>query len=83
MNGQTVPLSRQQLLEKANEMMQEHDDYFAGITATEVEQNGKLLVFRGNYYLDENGLPTRKSTAVFNVFKALTLALSEKYHLAE
>ncbi|QHM71141.1 DUF2498 family protein [Mixta intestinalis] len=83
MNAKTSPLSRQQLIEKANALISEHDDYFAGVKVSEVEQNGHLLVFRGDYFLDENGLPTAKSTAVFNIFKALTVALSEKYHLAE
>lgn len=82
MNAKTVALSREEILEKANALIHEHDDYFAGISASEVEQKGELLIFRGDYFLDENGLPTTKSTAVFNIFKALTLALSEKYHLA-
>jgi hypothetical protein len=83
MNATTSALSREELLKEANALIREHDDYFAGIEASDVEQNGELLVFRGNYFLDENGLPTAKSTAVFNVFKALTVALSEKYHLAD
>ena len=83
MNAPTVALSRAEILEKANALIQEHDDYFAGIHASEVEQKGQLLMFRGDYFLDENGLPTAKSTAVFNIFKALTVALSEKYHLAD
>ena len=82
MNAKTSALSREEILEKANAMIREHDDYFAGISASEVEQNGPLLIFRGDYFLDANGLPTTKSTAVFNIFKALTVALSEKYHLA-
>lgn len=83
MNASTIALPREEILEKANTLIREHDDYFAGICASEVEQKGALLIFRGAYFLDENGLPTAKSTAVFNIFKALTVALSEKYHLAE
>ena len=83
MNVKTSALSRTQLLEKANALILEHDDYFAGMEASDVEQNGQLLLFRGNYFLDENGLPTARSTAVFNVFKKLTVVLSEKYHLAD
>lgn len=83
MNSKTSAVSREELLKEANALIREHDDYFAGIEASDVEQNGELLIFRGNYFLDENGLPTAKSTAVFNVFKALTVALSEKYHLAD
>ena len=83
MNEKTTALSAEEILKQANALMREHDDYFAGMAASEVEQNGTLLVFRGNYFLDEQGLPTAKSTAVFNVFKALTVALSDKYHLAD
>ena len=83
MNAKTMPLSRDAILEKASALIREHDDYFAGVEVSDVEQNGGLLAFRGNYFLDENGLPTAKSTAVFNIFKALTVALSEKYHLAK
>ena len=35
------------------------------------------------YFLDEQGLPTAKSTAVFNMFKHLAHVLSEKYHLVD
>jgi hypothetical protein len=42
-----------------------------------------VLVFSGEYFLDEQGLPTPKSTAVFNMFKYLAHALSEKYHLVD
>ena len=41
----------------------------AGIEATGVEQRNGVLVFSGEYFLDEQGLPTPKSTAVFNMFK--------------
>ena len=42
-----------------------------------------VLVFSGEFYLDEQGLPTAKSTAVFNMFKYLAHELSDKYHLAD
>ena len=51
----------------------------AGIEATGVEQRNGVLVFSGEYFLDEQGLPTPKSTAVFNMFK-YAHTLSEKYH---
>ncbi|QKJ87282.1 DUF2498 family protein [Paramixta manurensis] len=83
MYNETDAIAPDALLEKANALIREHDDYFAGLEATAVEQNGNLLIFRGNYFLDENGLPTSKSTAVFNVFKFLTVELSAKYHLLD
>jgi hypothetical protein len=33
-----------------------------------------VLVFSGEFYLDEQGLPTPKSTAVFNMFKYLAMS---------
>ncbi len=81
MYGETQPISAAELLVKANAMLAEHEDYFRGVEATAVEQNGDVLVFRGNYYLDEQGLPTSRSTIVFNLFKFLAQQLSSQYHL--
>lgn len=81
MYNETQPIEREALLEKANALVAEHDDYFNGLRATDVEQNGDVLVFRGDYFLDADGLPTPKSTRVFNVFKFLALQLSSQYHL--
>ena len=83
MQGTTQPIDRQTLLEKANKLIREHEDTLAGIEATDVVQRNGVLVFSGEFYLDEQGLPTAKSTAVFNMFKYLAHALSEKYHLAD
>lgn len=77
----TQPIEREPLLEIANALIAEHQDYFAGLQATDVEQNGDILVFRGEYFLDQQGLPTSKSTTVFNVFKFLAQQLSSQYHL--
>lgn len=82
MQKNTQAISRQALLEKANTLIREHDDYFAGLEADEVIQQGDVLVFRGPFFLDDEGLPTAKTTAVFNVFKYLALTLSSRYHLA-
>lgn len=82
MSAETESISRQALLEIANQLIQQHDEYFAGIEATEVIQQGEVLVFRGPWFLDDEGLPTAKTTAVFNVFKHLAVVLSAQYHLA-
>lgn len=83
MSQNTTPVSRDRLLSEANAYLQQHEDYLQGIAVTDVEQKGPLLVFKGDYFLDERGLPTRKSTVVFNLFKALTQHFSERYHLTE
>ncbi|ORM69984.1 YciN family protein [Pantoea rwandensis] len=82
MSAETESISRQALLEIANQMIKQHNDYLAGMEAHDVIQQGGVLVFRGPYFLDEDGLPTAKTTAVFNVFKHLAVELSAQYHLA-
>lgn len=83
MQTTSQPIDRQSLLELANKLIREHDDTLAGIEATDVTQRNGVLVFSGDYFLDEQGLPTPKSTAVFNMFKYLAHHLSEKYHLID
>ncbi|WP_380177998.1 DUF2498 family protein [Kalamiella sp. sgz302252] len=78
---QTQAIDKASLLQKANELIAAHDDFFPGLQATDVEQKGDVLVFRGDYFLDEQGLPGKKSTTVFNVFKFLATELSPLYHL--
>ena len=75
------PISKASLLELANQIIKEHDDYLAGMLATDVVEKSGVLVFKGEYFLDEQGLPTNKTTAVFNVFKGLAHALSPQYTL--
>ncbi|ELZ8933416.1 YciN family protein [Cronobacter dublinensis] len=81
MQNITQPIDRASLLAQANKMIREHEDYIVGMEATDVEQKNGVLVFRGEYFMDEQGLPTAKTTAVFNMFKYLAHQLSEKYHL--
>lgn len=83
MQKTTQPIDRQTLLAHANQLIREHEDTLAGIEATGVTQRNGVLVFSGEYFLDEQGLPTGKSTAVFNMFKYLAHELSEKYHLID
>ena len=83
MQSTSQPIDRQSLLTLANQMIRDHEDTMKGIEATGVEQRNGVLVFSGEYYLDEQGLPTPKSTAVFNMFKYLAHELSEKYHLVD
>ncbi|ADO48766.1 YciN family protein [[Enterobacter] lignolyticus] len=83
MQETSKPIDRQSLLAEANRLIREHEDTLAGIEATDVTQRNGVLIFSGEFYLDEQGLPTPKSTAVFNMFKYLAHALSEKYHLID
>lgn len=49
--------------------------------ATQVEEKEGVLVFKGEYFLTEQGLPTEKTTAVFNMFKYLAHHLSPEFTL--
>lgn len=83
MNNDTSPINREALLKEANNIIRQHEDYLHGMVTTDVEQKNGVLVFRGEYFLDPDGLPTAKTTAVFNMFKHLAHRLSEKYHLID
>lgn len=83
MHESTQPIDRDTLLIEANNLIRGHEDYLSGMVATSVTHKNGVLVFGGEYFLDEQGLPTPKSTAVFNMFKYLAHTLSEKYHLQE
>lgn len=83
MHSSTIAIDRKSLLEEANRIIRDHEDYTHEMLATEVEQKRPVLVFRGEFFLDEQGIPTQKTTAVFNMFKHLAHVLSEKYHLVD
>lgn len=79
--GNRKPISSFDLLLIANQIIQDHDDYIEGMRADYVEEKDDVLVFKGEYFLDENGLPTPKTTAVFNMFKYLAHHLSKEFTL--
>ncbi len=74
-------ISENELLMIANHIIQSHDDYIEGMRADSVEEKEDVLVFKGNYFLDEQGLPTTQTTAVFNMFKYLAHHLSKEFTL--
>ncbi len=57
--------------------------YIVGMRADSVEEKEDVLVFKGNYFLDDKGLPTPNTTAVFNMFKYLALHLSKQFTLVQ
>lgn len=75
------PISGFDLLLIANQLIQEHEHYIAGMRADEVTEKDGVLIFKGQYFLDEQGLPTEKTTAVFNMFKYLAHQLSHTFTL--
>ncbi|CZF82389.1 YciN family protein [Grimontia marina] len=77
--AEKTPISADDLLKIANEMIREHDAYIEGMNTDSVEEKAGVMVFKGEYFLDDNGLPTPKTTAVFNMFKYLAHQLSKQY----
>ncbi|EKO3606093.1 YciN family protein [Vibrio metschnikovii] len=75
------PINEFDLLLIANQLIQEHDSYIEGMRTTSVEEKDGVLVFKGEYFLDHQGLPSEKTTAVFNMFKYLTHHLSKQFTL--
>ncbi|CAM4299446.1 MULTISPECIES: YciN family protein [Vibrio] len=73
------PISEFELLLIANNLIQEHDDYIEGMRATSVVEKDDVLIFKGDYFLDDKGLPTQNTTAVFNMFKYLAHHLSKEF----
>lgn len=55
MHKDTQPIDRETLLIEANKIIREHEDTLAGIVATGVTQRNGVLVFSGDYFLDEQG----------------------------
>ena len=76
-------ITQHDLLTLANQRLAEHEDYIAGAQALSVEQKNGVLIFKGDYFFDEQGLPTSKSMAIFNLFKFLTQSLSGQYQLVD
>ncbi|ACH66332.1 YciN family protein [Aliivibrio fischeri] len=72
-------ISEADLLLIANQIIQDHENYLEGMRATSVEEKDEVLVFKGEYFLSEQGLPTEKTTAVFNMFKYLAHHLSKEF----
>lgn len=60
MHVNTTPIERSKLLAEANEIIRQHEDYLHGMHATDVEQKGPVLVFRGNISLMLRAYQQRK-----------------------
>jgi len=81
MQPQKELITETALLEIANKIIREHEDFIHGMRADAVQQRGDILVFKGEFFLAEDGTPTGKTMAVFNMFKLLAQQLSGQYRL--
>jgi hypothetical protein len=71
----------EELLKIANDLIKSDYEYMDGMRADSVTQNGEVLVFKGEFFLDNDGIPTVKTNAVFNMFKKITTVMSKQYKL--
>ncbi len=74
-------ISEFDLLLIANNIIQEHDDYISDIRADSVIEKDGILIFKGDCFLDDLGLPSEQTPIIFNLFKYLTLHLSKEFTL--
>lgn len=74
-------ISEFELLLIANNLIQEQENYIEGMRATSVVEKDEVLIFKGEYFLDDNGMPTLNTTAAFNMFKLLAHHLSKEFTL--
>ena len=82
-NGKPRAVDSATLIALASEQMTGYTNYLPSMEITAVRQQGNLLIFSGPWFADAQGLPTKQSTAAFNVFKALTQELSPLYCLKQ
>lgn len=71
----------EELLKIANDLIKSDYEYMDGMRADSVTQNGEVLVFKGEFFLNNDGIPTAKTNAVFNMFKKITTIMSKQYKL--
>ena len=57
---ETIAISKQELLEKANKIIQEHDDFLEGMQADDVEQKSGVLVLKVNTFRRPGTADTQK-----------------------
>lgn len=74
-------ISEFDLLLIANSIIQGHEEYIEGMRANSVIEKDGVLIFKGEYFLNEQGLPTEQTPAVFNMFKLLAHQLSKEFTL--
>ncbi|MEH6451523.1 MAG: DUF2498 family protein [Psychromonas sp.] len=83
MNNDKQEINSEDLIVIANAQLPEHDDFIEGVKVSSVAEKHGVITFKGESFLDENGLPTAKSTIAFNLYKWLCHHFSNKYKLID
>lgn len=77
------PITSADLIVLANAQLPKHEDFIAGVNVQSIAEQHGVITFKGESFLDENGLPTAKSMIAFNLYKWLCHHFSNKYTLID
>jgi hypothetical protein len=83
MSGEKQEINSVDLITLANAQLPEHEDFIEGVKVQSVTKQHDVITFKGESFLDENGLPTAKSMIAFNLYKWLCHHFSNKYILVD
>lgn len=81
--NEKLPISSEEMVKLANSALRSHDDYIDGLVIYEAIQTPDCIVFKGENFLDEQGIPTAKSMAAFNLYKWLSYQFTGFYTIVE
>ncbi|PKF62475.1 hypothetical protein CW745_03315 [Psychromonas sp. psych-6C06] len=83
MTNEKQTITSADLIVVANAQLPEHEDFIEGVKVESVAEQHGVITFKGESFLDGNGLPTAKSMIAFNLYKWLCHHLSSKYTLVD
>ena len=83
MSNDKQVINRADIIALANAQLPEHEDFIEGVKVESVSEQHDVITFKGESFLDENGLPTGKSMIAFNLYKWLCHHFSNKYTLID
>jgi len=83
MSNDKQEIKRADLIVLANAQLPEHEDFIAGVEVESVTEQHGVIAFKGESFLDKDGLPTAKSMTAFNLYKWLCHHFSSKYTLID
>jgi len=83
MSNEKQEINSADIIKLANAQLPEHDDFIEGVKVESVSEQHDVITFKGESFLDKDGLPTAKSMIAFNLYKWLCHHFSNKYTLVD
>jgi len=83
MSNDKQEINSADIIKLANAQLPEHEDFIEGVKVDSVSEQHGVITFKGESFLDADGLPTEKSMAAFNLYKWLCHHFSNKYTLVD